>query len=149
MWESKQRLDPALRSEGVALLENARPTDLAVAQFRNRVIHPEQYRDDEQEKIAASVIELIEHVLETHYDTVIRKPKRGAYGEYLNQSKEKELPTVSQRTFYAASTAPQNEVSASPCARGGASRLPFQRVSSPRREDHQPSRDICVGHGSY
>src|SRR5260370_8087731 len=50
--------------------------------------------------IADSVIELIEHVLETHYDTVVRKPKRGAYGEYLKQSQEKGLPTVSQRTFY-------------------------------------------------
>jgi putative transposase len=51
-------------------------------------------------KIEALVIALIHRVLETHYDTTTRQPKRGAYGEYLKQSKEKGLPTVSQRTFY-------------------------------------------------
>ena len=34
----------SITPEGVALLENARPTDLAVAQFRNRVIHPDYKR---------------------------------------------------------------------------------------------------------
>jgi len=32
------------------------------------------------------VIALIHHVLSTYYDTTTRKPKRGAYGEYLKCS---------------------------------------------------------------
>ena len=51
-------------------------------------------------KISEEVIALIHRVLETHYDTVTRKPKRGAYGEYLKQSEEQHLEPVSQRTFY-------------------------------------------------
>src|SRR5260370_15136469 len=35
-------------AEGRALLEQASDTDLATALFRNRVIHPEDYQDDEQ-----------------------------------------------------------------------------------------------------
>src|SRR5260370_16734824 len=37
---------------GQDVLSMARPTDLATAQFRNRVIHPDQYDDDEQACIA-------------------------------------------------------------------------------------------------
>ncbi len=51
-------------------------------------------------KISEEVIALIHRVLETHYDTVTRKPKRGAYGEYLKRSEEQHLEPVSQRTFY-------------------------------------------------
>jgi putative transposase len=43
---------------------------------------------------------LIHEVLETHYDTVARKPKRGAYGEYLLRAKEQQLTPLSPRTFY-------------------------------------------------
>ena len=132
--------------EGRALLEQASETDLAMALFRNRVIHPEDYQDDEQaqtaarraaipvrtrqywqqlyrigetrygsgflgllphyrncggtRKIDAEVIALIHQVLETHYDTTTRKPKRGAYGEYLKCSDERHLKAVGQKTFY-------------------------------------------------
>ena len=128
------------------LLEHASDTDLATALFRNRVIHPEQYDDEEQartaearaaiplrtrqrwqqwyrdaenryghgflgllpryhncggnRKIGSEGITLIHHVLETHYDTVTRKPKRGAYGEYLKLSEEQHKKPVSQWTFY-------------------------------------------------
>ena len=51
-------------------------------------------------KISSEVITLIHHVLETHYDTVVQKPKRGAYGEYLKRSQELHLEPVSQWTFY-------------------------------------------------
>ena len=51
-------------------------------------------------KISEEVITLIHRVLETHYDSVTRKPKRGAYGEYLKQSEEQRLEPVSQKTFY-------------------------------------------------
>jgi len=178
----------SITPEGVALLENARPTDLAVAQFRNRVIHPEQYQDDEQEriaaqgetisartrrdwkrwyrdaeitygsgligllpdfancggkrKIAASGIELIEKVLETHYDTVTRKPKRGAYGEYLNQSKEKGLPTVSQRTFYEQAQRHKTRYE-QVLAREGA------RAAYPFKEYHHPGERTINPHGTY
>jgi putative transposase len=133
-------------AEGRALLEQASDTDLATALFRNRVIHPEDYQDDEQaqtaarrlaipartrqywqqlyrigetrygsgflgllphyhdcsgtRKIDAEVIALIHQVLETHYVTTTRKPKRGAYGEYLKCSEEQHLKAVGQKTFY-------------------------------------------------
>src|SRR5262249_38931481 len=51
-------------------------------------------------KVKKEVLNLVEEVLTTHYDTVTRKPKRGAYGEYLKQSEQRNLPSVSQRTFY-------------------------------------------------
>jgi putative transposase len=132
--------------EGQELLDQARDIDMATAVFRNRVIHPDQYDDDEQVQIAerAATIpartkrywrqqyreaedqygsgligllpqfmrrgrkweadfaprKLIHEVLETHYDTVTRKPKRGAYGEYLKRSEEQQLAPLSPRTFY-------------------------------------------------
>jgi transposase InsO family protein len=132
--------------EGQALLDQARDVDLATAVFRNRVINPDQYDDDEQTQIAehAATIpartkrfwrqlyreaeeqygsgligllpqfthrgrkweadfaprKLIHEVLETHYDTVTRKPKRGAYGEYLKRAEELQLAPLSPRTFY-------------------------------------------------
>ncbi|GAC1350582.1 MAG: hypothetical protein NVSMB27_34440 [Ktedonobacteraceae bacterium] len=132
-------------AEGRALPEQASETDLATALFRNRVIHPEDYQDDEQAQTAtrraaipartrqywqqlyrigetrygsgflgllphyhncgglrqidAEVITLIHQVLETHYDTTTRKPKRGAYGEYLKCSQEQHLNAVSQKRF--------------------------------------------------
>jgi len=133
-------------AEGRALLEQASDTDLATALFRNRVIHPEDYQDDEQSQTAArrlaipartrqywqqlyrigetrygsgflgllphyhncrgirkidsEVITLIHQVLSTHYDTTTRRPKRGAYGEYLKCSEEQHLKAVGQKTFY-------------------------------------------------
>src|SRR6266516_960824 len=133
-------------AEGRALLEQASDVDLATALFRNRVIRPEDYHDDEQaqavarrsaipvrtkqywqqlyregetrygrgflgllphyhncggiRKIDAEVIALIHQVLETHYDTTTRRPKRGAYGEYLKCSEEQQLKAVGQKTFY-------------------------------------------------
>jgi putative transposase len=131
---------------GQEMLDQARDVDLATAVFRNRVINPEQYHDDEQAQIAeraatipvrtkrywrqlyreaeeqygsgligllphftrsgrkwetnAASRKLIHEVLETHYDTVTRKPKRGAYGEYLKRAEEQQLVPLSPRTFY-------------------------------------------------
>lgn len=51
-------------------------------------------------KIDIAVIALIHQVLETHYDTTTRRPKRGAYGEYLKCSEEQHLKVVGQKTFY-------------------------------------------------
>jgi len=133
-------------SVGQALLDAARDVDLATAVFRNRVIDPDQYDDDEQAQIterAATIPvrtkrywrqryreaeeqygsgligllpqfthrgrkweadfaprKLIHEVLETHYDTLTRKPKRGAYGEYLKRAEEQQIPPLSPRTFY-------------------------------------------------
>jgi putative transposase len=132
--------------EGEDLLDAARDVDLATAVFRNRVINPDQYDDDEQARIAeraasipartkrywrhlyreaeegygSGLIGLLPHftrsgrkwvadfaprrliheVLETHYDTVTRKPKRGSYGEYLKRAEEQQLTPLSPRTFY-------------------------------------------------
>jgi len=140
--EASSRFTP----EGQAVFEHAKEADFAIAVFRHRVIHPEQYDDEEQtrtaearaavpartrrrwqqwyreaetiygngflgllpryhncggnRKISAEVIDLIHRVLETHYDTVQRAPKRGAYGEYLKCSEERALGPVSQWTFY-------------------------------------------------
>src|SRR5258708_16339553 len=136
----------SITPEGQELLERARDVDMARAVFRNRVINPDQYDDDEQERtakvraevpektkrtwrrlyreaelrygsgfiglfphyhpcgrtrLAPEVRALIHNVLETHYNTVTRRPKRGAYGEYLKQSEEHQLPPTTQRTFYA------------------------------------------------
>jgi len=144
--ELPPEITSSITSEGRALLEGASDADLATAVFRNRVIHPEHYDDEEQvqltqdratvpvrtrqywqqlyrkgearygsgfpgllphyhncggnRKISSDVISLIHHVLETHYDTVVQKPKRGAYGEYLKRSEELHLEPVSQWTFY-------------------------------------------------
>jgi putative transposase len=144
--QSRPDLPSNFTREGQALLDAARDVDSAIAVFRNRVIHPDQYDDDEQTQIAeraAAIPErtkrywrqlyreaeslygsgligllpqfarcgrvrdanfaprkLIHEVLETHYDTVARKPKRGAYGEYLLQAKEQQLNPLSPRTFY-------------------------------------------------
>jgi putative transposase len=46
-------------------------------------------------------LEQLHEVLAQHYDTPVRAPKRGAYGEYLQRSAEQQLASVSQRTFYA------------------------------------------------
>src|SRR6266487_1143019 len=132
--------------EGQVLLDQARDVDMATAVFRNRIINPDQYDDDEQAQLAerAATIpartrrywrqlyreaegqygsgligllpqfahcgrnweadfaprKLIHEVLETHYDTVTRKPKRGAYGEYLKRAEEQQLAPLSPRTFY-------------------------------------------------
>lgn len=137
---------PSITPEGQALLEQAREADVVTAIFRNRVINPDQYDDDEQVRVAADAStipartkrrwrlwyreaevrygsgligllpkfahcgrkreknseasQLIEQVLETHYDTTTRKPRRGAYGEYLRLSEERHLAPVSQRMFY-------------------------------------------------
>jgi len=136
----------SITPEGRALLEQARECDLATAVFRNRVINPDQYGDDEQVQIntRATAIpvrtkrrwrnayqdaesrygsgfigllpqfthsgrkrqagtasqKLIHQVLETHYDTVTRQPKRGAHGEYLKLAEEQQLTPLSPRTFY-------------------------------------------------
>jgi len=136
----------SLTPEGQELLDRAREVDMTIAIFRNRVINPDHYHDDEQAqvnthaetipartkrywqmryreaehlygsgligllpKVAGSgrkrtisdeVSDLVQQVLETHYDTVTRKPKRGAYGEYLKCSEERDLRPVSQRMFY-------------------------------------------------
>jgi putative transposase len=132
--------------EGRILLEQARDVDLATAVFRNRVINPDQYDDDEQTQVTPQAqtipartkrrwwrfyrdaelrygsgfigllpqfaragrkrgagsesVQLIHQVLETHYDTVTHKPKRGAYGEYLKRVAEQHLTPLSPRTFY-------------------------------------------------
>jgi putative transposase len=178
----------SITPEGEVLLDLARDVDLATATFRDRVIHPEQYHDDEQEEIAAraatipartkrlwrqlyreaeitygsgyigllphftkrggtrkvnaEVVALIEEILITHYDTVTRKPKRGAYGEYVTQSKEKNLPTVSQRTFYEQAKR-HKRVYEQVLAREGV------RAAYPFKEYHHPAEKTINRHGSY
>jgi hypothetical protein len=141
-----QEMPSSITPEGRILLEQASDIDLATAIFRNRVINPEQYEDEEQaqstakraavpqrtrfrwrqwyrtaeirygsgfigllpryhncgsaSRLAPESRALIEEVLKTHYDTVTRKPRRGAYGEYLKRCEEQEIAPTTQRTFY-------------------------------------------------
>ncbi len=178
----------SITEAGEVLLGLARDVDLATATFRNRVIHPEQYHDDEQVQLAAhiatipertkrrwrqryreaeitygsgyigllphftsrggtrkasaEVVALIEEVLRTHYDTLTRKPKRGAYGEYIIQSKKKHLPTVSQRTFYEQAKR-HKTVYEQVLAREGA------RAAYPFKEYHHQAEKTINRHGSY
>jgi putative transposase len=177
-----------LTTEGRALLEHASDVAIATAIFRNRVIHPEHYDDDEQvqtaklrasvpartrqhwqewyreaetrygsgflgllpryqncggaRKIETPVIALIHHVLEIHYDTTTRQPKRGAYGEYLSQSKEKGLPTVSQRTFYLEAKRHKSTYEQTVVREGTRAAYPFKDYV--REQEKTVSR-----HGSY
>ena len=174
--------------EGQALLEQADDVDIATAVFRNRVINPDQYHDDEQRSSAAAreavprrtrfnwkkwyrdaesqygsgfigllpnyhqcgttkrldarPRELIEEVLETHYDTVTRKPRRGAFGEYLRLCQERNIPSTTQRTFY---TEVQRHKTAyeQTLAREG------KRAAYPLKEYHHVPEKTISRHGDY
>jgi putative transposase len=178
----------SLTSEGQTLLECASERDLETALFRNRVIHPEHYDDEEQErrtqertavpertrqywqqqyreaevtygsgfigllpryhqcggnrKIAPSTIALIHQVLETHYDTVRRSPKRGAYGEYLKRAEEEALKPVSQWTFYLESKR-HKALYEQTLAREGA------RAAYPFKDYTRESEQTVNRHGNY
>ncbi len=178
----------SITAEGEARLDSTREVDLATAEFRNRVINPDQYEDDQQvqiavraatipartkrywqrlyrdaetrygsgyigliphftnsggtRKITPEVINLVEEVLTTHYDTVTRKPKRGAYGEYLKQSEQKNLEAVSQRTFYTLAKR-HKPVYEQVLAREGA------RAAYPFKDYHRSSEKTINRHGNY
>jgi putative transposase len=160
----------------------------AKAVFRNRVINPDQYDDEEQQqinkmidtisertrfhwkrlyrdaeirdgsgilgllpdyhncggakKIPSQTRELIQTVIETHYNTITRKPKRGAYGEFLLQCQEQNIPKTTQRTFYAEAcryTAIYDEI----LAREGA------RAAYPFKDYFRPDEKTISRHGNY
>lgn len=52
MLRSEPKAPSSITSEGQILLEQARDVDSAIAVFRNRVINPDQYDDEEQAQIA-------------------------------------------------------------------------------------------------
>ena len=93
-------------------------------------------------KISEEVITLIHRVLETHYDTVTRKPKRGAYGEYLKQSEEQHLEPVSQRTFYTEAHHHKNRYEQILVREGMRAAYPFKDYV------HEPERTVSR-HGEY
>jgi len=191
--EGKIMLHPPSRfsnftSAGQALLDEARDVDLAMAVFRNRVINPEQYHDEEQVQIAeraatipartkrswrqqyreaeerygSGLIGLLPHftrsgrkwdtasprraliheVLETHYDTVTRKPKRGAYGEYLKRAAEQQLAPLSPRTFY-------REVARHKTAYDQAVAREGTRAAYPFKEYVREHEQTIARHGNY
>lgn len=59
-----------------------------------------RYHNCRGSKLAPEARGRTHQVLETHYNTATRKPKRGAYGEYLKQCDEQQTPPTTQRTFY-------------------------------------------------
>ena len=93
-------------------------------------------------KISEEVITLIHQVLETHYDTVTQKPKRGAYGEYLKQSEEQHLEPVSQRTFYAEVQRHKSRYDQTLVREGPRAAYPFKDYV------HEETRTLSR-HGSY
>jgi putative transposase len=160
----------------------------AKAVFRNRVINPDQYDDEEQQQINASIDtipertrfrwkglfreaeisygsgilgllpdyhncggarkiptqtrELIHAVLDTHYNTITRKPKRGAYGEFLLQCDEQNIPKTTQRTLYAEAcryTSIYDEI----LAREGA------RAAYPFKDYFRSDEKAISRHGNY
>jgi len=174
--------------EGRERLTLASEHDLATAVFRNRVIHPEDYVDEEQEyltakraavpertkrywkqlyreaettygngfvgllpgysacggnrKLAPEGSNLIEEVLKTHYDTVKRSLKRGAYGEYVLQSQERHLKPACQSTFYEHA---KHHLAAydQMFARKGA------RAAYPYKDQYHSNQRTASRHGSY
>ena len=180
---SGTRIPDRITAEGQAVLERARPADIAIALFRDRVLHPlpgadaerapaavpartkrdwaRAYRQAEerfgsgflgllprftdrggQRKIAAPVIALMHRVLEGEYDTLVRKPKRGAYGVYLLQSAAAGLPPVSQRTFYAEARR-HKTVHAQALARDG------RRAAYATKEPYRETVPTLPRHGLY
>ncbi len=179
---------PSITPDGVALLDQAREVDMIAAIFRNRVINPDHYHDDEQaqvtvraetipvrtkrrwrmfyreaeslygsgfigllpqyakcgrkRRITAEISNLIQQVLETHYDTVTRKPKRGAYGEYLRLSEEQHLTSMSQRMFYSEVKLHQPKYDQTLVREGARAAYPFKDYT--REAEKTVSR-----HGSY
>jgi len=178
----------SLTPEGQELLDRAREVDMTIAIFRNRVINPDHYHDDEQAqvnthaetipartkrywqmryreaehlygsgligllpKVAGSgrkrtisdeVSDLVQQVLETHYDTVTRKPKRGAYGEYLKCSEERDLRPVSQRMFYDEVRRHKREYDQTLVREGTRAAYPFKDYA-------QETERTVSRHGSY
>jgi putative transposase len=93
-------------------------------------------------KIAPEVITLIHRVLETHYDTITHKPKRGAYGEYLKCSEEEHLKPVSQWTFYLESGRHKG-IYDQMLVRGGA------RAAYPFKDYSREPEKTILRHGNY
>ena len=178
----------SITPEGRVLLEQARDVDLATAVFRNRVINPDQYDDDEQTQLniqattipertkrrwrrcyrdaearygsgflglfpqfarsgrkreaGSESVQLIHQVLETHYDMVTRKPKRGAYGEYLKRVEEQHLTPLSPRTFY-------REVERHKAAYEQAVAREGTRAAYPFKDHVHAQEQTISRHGSY
>jgi putative transposase len=85
---------------------------------------------------------LIDKVLEIHYNTVTRKPKRGAYGAYLKLCEEEGVASVTQRAFYA-ETQRWKTVYDLTVAREGA------RAAYPFKNYHRPGEKTINRHGDY
>jgi len=178
----------SITAEGQERLLGGDDMDWAVALFRNRVINPDQYDDEAQQQINATIEtipertrfywkqlyreaeirdgsgilgllpdyhncgaakkispetrELIHEVLKTHYNTITRKPKRGAYGEFLLQCKEKNIPKTTQRTFYAESRR-YTSVYDETVAREGA------RAAYPFKDYFRSHEKTISRHGNY
>ncbi len=103
---------------------------------------PQYAKCGRKRTITVEVSDLIEQVLETHYDTVTRKPKRGAYGEYLRLSQEQHLAPVSQRMFYAEVKLHKTQYDQTLVREGARAAYPFKDYT------HEAERTVSR-HGSY
>ncbi len=183
---AEQETYSSTTDEGQERINRARAIDSATAVFRNRVIHPEDYDDDEQfatTEARAKISEktkrtwrqwyreaeirygnglvglipdyskcgrkgnlearkLIDEVLKIHYNTVTRKPKRGAYGAYLKLCEEEGAASVTQRAFYA-ETQRWKTVYELTVAREGT------RAAYPFKNYHRPGEKTINRHGDY
>ncbi|GAC1698442.1 MAG: hypothetical protein NVS9B9_20960 [Ktedonobacteraceae bacterium] len=88
------------------------------------------------------MINLMEEVLKSYYDTVVHKLKRGAYGEYLLQSKERGISPVCQSTFYAQANR-HLAIYDQTVVRAG------KRVAYPHKDFHRTNQHTTSRHGTY
>jgi putative transposase len=103
---------------------------------------PQVAKSGRKRTVTSEVSDLVQQVLETHYDTVTRKPKRGAYGEYLRRSAEQHLPCMSQRMFYDEVRRHQPKYDQTLAREGARAAYPFKDYA--REAERTVSR-----HGSY
>lgn len=183
---AEQETYSSTTDEGQERLYRARIIDSARAVFRNRVIHPEDYDDDEQSATAEArakvpkktkrtwcqsyreaeirygngfvglipdyskcgrkgnleARKLIDEVLEIHYNTVTRKPKRGAYGAYLKLCEKQGVASVSPRAFYAETQRWKTKYDLTVAREGTRAAYPFKNY-------HHPGEKTIDRHGDY
>src|SRR5258708_11338987 len=85
---------------------------------------------------------LIEEVLKTHSDTVTRKPRRGAYGEYLKRCEEQKISPTTQRTFYTEVQRHKARYDQTVAREGSRAAYPF-------KDYHRDAEKPLARHGTY
>ena len=69
-------------AEGEARLDSARAVDLATAEFRNRVINPDQYEEDQQVQIAVRAVTIPART-KRYWQRLVRDAETGYGSGYI------------------------------------------------------------------